>query len=302
MKQATSSCVGYIGLGIMGSAMAGRLLGAVYELIVHNRTMSRCDELLALGATAAASPAELAAMSPSVIFVNVTDTPDVEQVLLGEAGIAKAAKPGLIVVDQSTISPNATRRMAETLSTRGVTLIDAPVSGGDVGAREGTLSIMVGGDEAAYERVLPLLGHMGKRITYLGGSGNGQACKACNQIAVAGALMGVVEALGLAKRLGLDLNQAIEVIAGGAAGSWQMSNLGPRVAEGDHEPGFMIDLIVKDLSIVLDAAASQGLPLAGTAEAMRYFEQARESGQGQKGTQGIAAVLEQRGGFRFIDP
>lgn len=293
--------VGYVGLGIMGSAMAANLLKGGCRVLVWNRTPAKAQPLVAQGGVACDTPAEMARRKPRAIFINVTDTPDVEAVLFGEHGVVRGAEPGLIVVDHSTISPVATKDFAARLAERGVTLLDAPVSGGDVGAKNGTLSIMVGGATAAFEAVLPLLRRMGKSITHVGGSGAGQACKACNQVAGMVALLGVCEAMALAKKSGLDVRKMIEVVGAGAASSWQLVNLGPKIADGDFAPGFMVDLVLKDLAIVADAAASHGLPLTATSLAERYFRDVQQHGGGRLGTQAIAQALERAGGFTFAE-
>ena len=291
--------LGYIGLGIMGLPMARNLMEAGYELVVWNRTASKAAPLVERGATLADSPADLAASGVDVIFLNVTDTPDVEAILFGEQGLAGAAPAGTIIVDHSTISPDATRDFAKRLAEQGIDFVDAPVSGGDVGAQAGTLSIMVGGRSDAVHRVMPMLEVVGKNIVHLGASGTGQACKACNQIAGMTALVGVCEALALAKHSGLDMDKMIQVVGGGAAGSWQLTNLGPKIAVGDHEPGFMIDLVNKDLKIVLEAAQRLGLPLEATAHVADLFKQVAEQGGGRLGTQAVAKALENAGGFTF---
>ncbi|MCG3181436.1 MAG: 2-hydroxy-3-oxopropionate reductase [Phycisphaerae bacterium] len=293
--------VGYVGMGIMGSAMAANLLKAGYDVTVYNRTREKCRPLADAGAKVADSPAALAEAGCEAIFLNVTDTPDVEAVLFGPGGVAGKARAGLIVVDHSTINPVATQAFAARLAERGVTLLDAPVSGGDTGARAGTLSIMVGGDAAAFERVRPLLEAMGKKIVRVGGPGMGQVCKACNQVAVSVNLLGVCEALALARRSGLDLGKMIEVVGGGAAASWQLSNLGPKIAAGDMAPGFMIDLVLKDLKIVADTARSQKLPLSGTAAAEGYFRAAAAGGHGRDGTQAMSTTVEQLGHFSYTE-
>lgn len=293
--------VGYIGLGIMGSAMAANLLKAGFKVIVWNRTAARAQPLVALGATLADSPADLAARKPDVICLNVTDTPDVEAVLFGERGLATKAAPGLIVVDHSTISPVATQDFAARLQQQGVTLLDAPVSGGDVGARNGTLSIMVGGPEEAFTRCRPLFEAMGKAITHMGPAGMGQACKACNQVAVSVTLLGVCEAMALAQRCGLDVKKMIQVVAAGAGGSWQLANLGPRIASGDMAPGFMIDLVLKDLAIVGDTAREKRLPLPATGLAETCFRSVAAGGGGRQGTQAICQAVEKLGAFKFVE-
>lgn len=291
--------LGYIGLGIMGQPMALNLIDAGYPLVVYNRTPAKAKPLTDRGAQLAQSPADLASTGPEVIFLNVTDTPDVEQLLFGDQGLAVSAKPGTIIVDHSTISPDATKRFAQQLAQQQVELVDAPVSGGDIGAKNGTLSIMVGGREQAFQRVKPMLSVVGSSVVHLGEPGMGQACKACNQVAGMVALLGVCEALSLAKQTGLDTNKMIEVVGGGAASSWQLNNLGPKIVQGDHAPGFMIDLVIKDLQIVLDTAKAAGLPMHSTAQAASLFRQVAEQGGGQLGTQAIAKAFEQAGGFRF---
>lgn len=298
--------IGYIGMGIMGSAMAGNLIKAGFNVSVWNRTAGKCDALMEQGAKVAASPRAMAEANPDVICLNVSDTPDVEEVLFGADGVAGGAAAGLIVIDHSTISPEATQQFAARLAEQGVTLLDAPVSGGDVGARNGTLSIMVGGPPVTFDRCKPLFDAVGKSITHLGPAGMGQVCKACNQIAVSCNLLGVCEAMALAKKCGLDLAKMIEVVSGGAAGSWQLANLGPRIARGDYDPGFMIDLVLKDLAIVADTARQRNLPLAGTAIAEGYFRAVKAddtdgdgANTGRLGTQAMAKTIEKLGGFQF---
>ena len=295
--------IGYVGMGIMGSAMAANLLKAGFAVTAWNRTISKCETVQNLGAKLAASPADLASQGPQVICINVSDTPDVEAVLFGEAGIIHGAKPGLIVIDHSTISPIATKDFAARLAERSITLLDAPVSGGDVGARNGTLCIMVGGEVAAFERCQPMLQAMGKTIVHLGDAGMGQVCKACNQIAVVTALMGVCESMALAHQSGLDVMKMIQVVGGGAGGSWQLANLGPRIAAGNFAPGFMIDLVLKDLAIVEAAARKLALPLPATSVAQSLFGSVKADktlGDGGKlGTHAMAKAIERLGGFSF---
>lgn len=285
--------VGYIGMGIMGAPMAANLLKAGFKLTVWNRTPGKCEPLREQGAAVAASPKAVAEARPQVICLNVTDTPDVEAVLFGEAGVAAGAAQGLIVIDHSTISPTATQDFAKRLAERGVTLLDAPVSGGDTGAQQGTLSIMVGAPAPApgnevFEHCLPVFQAVGKAITHVGGPGMGQACKACNQIAVANALMGVCEALRLAEQLGLAPEKMIEVVSAGAGGSWQLANLGPKIAARDFAPGFMVDYVIKDLAIVRETAKQLGLSLDATAMIEQRFRAVRDAGAGREGTQALA--------------
>lgn len=296
--------VGYIGVGIMGAGMARNLLRSSVQVTACNRTRAKAEALASDGATVVDSPAEAVAAGCRVVFLNVPDTPDVERVLFGEQGIATASADmlsGLIVVDHSTICPVATAEFAKRLADHGVMLIDAPVSGGDVGAQDGTLSIMCGGERDAFEAVLPLLEKVGKRITHLGPAGSGQACKACNQVAAAGVLAGACEALALAKASGLDLSQVVEVISAGAAGSWQLANLGPKIAARDNDPGFMIELMQKDLRLVAGAAAAHHLPLPVVRLVESLYESAAATGRGRDGTQALATVYERLGDFQFDD-
>ena len=282
----------FIGTGIMGAPMAGHLLEAGFRLAVHTRSRHKAHDLLRRGATWADSPAD-AARDADVVFVNVPDTPDVEAVLTGDRGVMSVARGGLTVIDHSTISPSATRRMAEALAGRGANLLDAPVSGGDVGAKNATLTIMVGGDEGAFDAARPLLERLGRTITYCGPSGSGQLTKLVNQVLVSVTNLAVSEALVLARKGGLDPQKTIAALAGGAAGSWQLSNLGPRMLAGDYAPGFMIDLQLKDLRLVLEAANELGLNPAAVDLVKRLFEMAQAQGRGREGTQALFAMVEQ---------
>jgi 3-hydroxyisobutyrate dehydrogenase len=284
--------IAFIGLGIMGLPMAGHLLAAGNQVTVHTRTRSKAEALLARGARWADCPAD-AARQAQAVFICVPDTPDVERVILGETGIASVARAGQIVVDHSTISPAATRQMAQALSSKGVQFLDAPVSGGDVGARNATLSIMVGGDEQAFGKMRPLLEKIGKTITYVGPSGSGQLTKLTNNILVAITNLGVCEALTFAKGNGLDLHKTLAAIGGGAAGSWQLTNLGPRMIASDFKPGFMIKLQQKDLRLALEAATEPTLKLPALDLVHRLFAQAIEQGRSDEGTQALIAVVEQ---------
>jgi 3-hydroxyisobutyrate dehydrogenase len=283
--------VAFIGLGIMGLPMAGHLLAAGHAVTVHTRTRGKAEAILAKGATWAESPREAAAEA-EVVFVCVTDTPDVRAVLTGAGGVIEAARPGLIVVDHSTISPTATREMAEELARRQTVLLDAPVSGGDVGARNGTLSIMVGGPAEEFAKVEPLLRHMGKTITHCGAPGAGQLTKLVNQILVSVTNLAVSEALVFARHNGLDAEKTVAALAGGAAGSWQLQNLGPRMLKGDFAPGFTIDLQQKDLRLVIEAAAQAKSPLPALALVHQLFTSAQAAGRGKDGTQALFTVIE----------
>lgn len=285
------SKLAFIGLGIMGAPMAGHLLAAGDSLVVYNRTKSKADALLARGAMWADTPAD-AARGAEVVFICVTDTPDVEKVLFERGGVIESIREGAIIVDHSTIAPSATKDFAARLSEKGVSLIDAPVSGGDVGARNATLAIMAGGEPKAFDRVLPLLKLMGKTITHCGPSGAGQLTKLVNQILVSVTNLAVCEALSFAKTNGLDLPKTIQATAGGAAGSWQLQNLGPKMAAGDFAPGFTIDLQQKDLRLVLDAARQSHQPLPGTSLVHQLFAAAQAANRGKDGTQALFTVLQ----------
>ena len=288
-----TSKLAFVGLGIMGGHMAGRLLDAGHALTLYTRTRSKADHLLARGAAWADTPAAAAA-DADVVFICVTDTPDVEAVLFGDNGIVSANRAELIVVDHSTISPIVTRTFAERLQPHHITLLDAPVSGGDAGARSGTLSIMVGGDRVAFDRVTPLLQLMGKTITHCGRSGDGQATKAVNQVLVSLTNLAVCEALTLATAIGLDPKALLAAVSAGAAGSWQLSNLGPKMIDQDFRPGFMVDLQAKDLRLVREAADAAGLNLTASRWVAELFELLRVEGAGREGTQAlIKAVAEQ---------
>jgi 3-hydroxyisobutyrate dehydrogenase len=286
-----STRVAFIGMGIMGLPMAGHLLAAGHRVTVNTRTKAKAEPILAKGAAWADSPRQ-AADGAEVVFVCVTDTPDVKDVLLADDGVIVAARDGMIVVDHSTISPSATREMAGELAKKGSTLLDAPVSGGDVGARNATLSIMVGGDEAAFRKVEPLLKTMGKTITHCGPSGTGQLTKLVNQILVSVTNLAVSEALVFARKNGLDAQRTLEAVGGGAAGSWQLANLGPRMLKGDFAPGFMIDLQQKDLRLVLEAAGLAKTPLPALALVHQLFTSAQAAGKGREGTQALFSVIE----------
>lgn len=281
----------FIGTGIMGLPMAGHLLAAGHDLLVCTRTRARAEPLLGQGARFVETP-RAAAADADVVFVCVPDTPDVEQVLMGENGVLHAARRGLVVVDHSTIAPRSTCAMAETLASVGVTLLDAPVSGGDVGARNATLSIMVGGEQAAFDRVLPLLQVMGKTITFCGPSGAGQLTKLVNQILVSSTLMAVCEALAFAHKAGLDARKTLEAVSAGAAKSWQLEQLGPKMVAADFRPGFMIDLMQKDLRLVLEWADQSKTSAPATSLVHQLFNAAQSAGHGRDGTQALFTVLE----------
>ncbi len=288
--------IGFVGLGIMGLPMAGHILDAGYPLTVYNRTRSKAEDLRVRGAKVADSPAEVAAAS-TVIITIVSDSPDVEEVVAGPQGVMDRIGEGSVVIDMSTISPQVERQLDEQLRTKGCALVDAPVSGGDVGARNATLAIMAGGEKAAFDRVRPILEVMGKTITYCGPVGNGQLTKLSNQILVSVTLLGVSEAITFAKKNGLDAQVMIEAVKGGAASSWQLSNLGPKIVNRDFAPGFMVDLIQKDLRLVLESGAVGQAALPGTSLVNQLFRMAEAQGDGREGTQILAKAVEQLAGL-----
>jgi 3-hydroxyisobutyrate dehydrogenase len=290
MEKIPTAKLAFIGLGIMGKPMAGHLLAAGYELTVNTRSKAKADELIAQGAKWADTPTSAAATA-DVVLICVTDTPDVQAVLLGENGVIHSTRPGMIVIDHSTISPDETKKFASALALHGTHLLDAPVSGGDVGAKNATLSIMVGGNPSAFECVQPILQTMGKTITHCGPSGSGQLTKLVNQILVSVTNLAVCEAMTLATAGGLDPLKTIIAVAGGAAGSWQLSNLGPRMIKGDFAPGFMIDLQHKDLRLVLEAAANAGVKLPTAEHVTELFSEARKEGRGKQGTQALFEMV-----------
>ncbi len=283
--------IGYIGAGIMGQPMAGNLIKAGHNLFVHNRTPDKCDVLVKQGATFCNSPAETA-KEVEVVFINVPDTCDVEQVLFGESGVDESARPGLVVVDNSTISPSSTRLFAERLKdTKGTDYLDAPVSGGDIGAQKGTLAIMVGGQEDVFNKCLPLFEVLGSKVVHVGPVGSGQVCKACNQLFCAINMLACCEGITLARKAGLDPKTMVEVVSSGAGGSWALSNLGSKIVNSDYEPGFMVDLIAKDLRLVCELAEQSKMPLPGLSLAKQLFTATQVAGLGRKGTQAMAAII-----------
>ena len=288
--------IGFVGLGIMGAPMALNLMKAGFSLKVYNRSdRPGVREVVEAGGRRAASPRE-AAEGSDVIITIVTDTPDVEAVILGEDGVVQGARRGATVIDMSTISPRVTREISARLQESGVHMLDAPVSGGDVGARQGTLSIMVGGEQAVFDDCRPVFEAMGKNINLIGGSGAGQTTKACNQIAVACANLAMAEALMLAAASDMDVQKVLDAISGGAAGSWQMTNLGPRILKGDFDPGFMVRLQQKDLKLVLEAANDVKLALPGTSIAHQYFNIVERLGGADDGTQALIKAYEAQAG------
>jgi 3-hydroxyisobutyrate dehydrogenase len=293
-----SERIGFIGLGIMGQGMAANLLKAGFPLTVWNRTVTRMQELVGLGAHAGASPADVAERS-DVVVICVSDTPDVQTVILGEHGVIHGARPGALVIDCSTISPQATREMAATLAEKGIFMLDAPVSGGSEGAAKGTLSIMVGGADDQFARALPIFQAMGKTITHVGGHGAGQTVKLVNQVLVVGNCIAMSEALMLAQAGGVDLQKTYTAISQGAAGSWMFTNRAPQIMARDWRPGFTIDLQQKDLRLVLDAADASGAPLPITSLVFQLYRTLQAQGLGSEGNHALIKALEHLAGFEI---
>jgi len=288
--------IGFIGLGIMGQGMAHNLLKAGFELTVWNRTASKMESLVAAGAKAAQTPAKVAAQS-DIVIICVSDTADVEAVILGEHGVLAGAQSGSLVIDCSTISPAATQQLAATLAAKGVAMLDAPVSGGSEGAAKGTLSIMVGGEASEVARAMPVFQAMGRTITHVGAIGAGQTVKLVNQILVVNNALGVCEALMFAQAGGVDLAKALQAVQAGAAGSWMLTNRGPQIIARDWRPGFTIDLQQKDLRLVLEAADKLGTPLPSTSLIFQLYRTLQAQGLGSEGNHALIKALEHLAGF-----
>jgi 3-hydroxyisobutyrate dehydrogenase len=287
--------IAWIGTGIMGRSMCGNLIEAGYEISVYNRTRSKAAELVERGATWCDSPAE-AAESAEAVFTIVGYPRDVEEIYVGEGGILDSCDSGAVVVDMTTSEPSLAQRIAAEASERDLLALDAPVSGGDVGAQNGTLAIMVGGDEDAFERVLPAFQVLGENIQLMGPAGAGQHTKMCNQTLVAGTMIGVVESLLYAYRAGLDLESVIGVIGKGAASSFLINNLGPRIAAGNYDPGFYIEHFVKDMGIALAEAERMNLAMPGLSLVHQFYLSAKALGWEKLGTQGLYRVLARMNG------
>jgi 2-hydroxy-3-oxopropionate reductase len=292
--------VGYIGLGLMGKSIARNILKAGFRVVVHNRSRGAVDELVAEGAVAASSPKE-AAEQVDVVFTNLPDTPDVEKVVLGEDGILEGARKGLIYVDNSTIKPASARRIAERLAEKNVFALDAPVSGGDIGARNGTLTVMVGGEASALEKAMPVFMAMGKTVTHVGGPGAGQVAKAANQIMVAAQMVAMGELLVFSRKAGVDPRKVVEAIKGGAAQCWTLDVKPPRLFDGNRSPGFKAHMQLKDLKIILDTAREYDIPISGTEENTKLFQEMIDAGMGELDNSAVVGVIEQKAGARIMD-
>jgi 3-hydroxyisobutyrate dehydrogenase len=287
--------IGFVGLGIMGKPMARNLLKAGYPLTVWNRSQAAIEELVRDGASPASSPKDVAHQSDVIITI-VTDSPDVEKVALGPKGIIEGGRPGLVHIDMSTISPAVTRRIASRLAEKGIDMLDAPVSGGDTGAQAGTLSIMVGGKEETFQRCRPIFEMLGRTIVHCGPNGAGQTVKLCNQIVVALNNLAMCEALIFATKAGVDTRRMLEAVGAGAASSWALLNLAPRVLARDFRPGFKVAHQQKDLRLALETAEQQSIPLLGTSLVHQLFAAVEAEGLGAEGTQALVKALEKLAG------
>ncbi len=289
--------VGFVGLGIMGQGMARNLLKAGYNVRVWNRTSSRMDPLIEAGAAAGASPADVAA-NCDIIAVCVSDTPDVEEVILGENGILSGVQAGALVIDFSTISPQATIDIADRLDAKGVKMLDAPVSGGSEGAANGTLSIMIGGDEDQVERARGVFEAMGNTITHVGKQGAGQTVKLVNQILVVGNCLAMCEALIFAQAGGVDLERCLNAVTGGAAGSWMLANRGPQIIDRDWRPGFTINLQQKDVRLIMQEADALGVPVLLSGQVFSLYRTLQQAGLGEEGNHALVKALENLSGLQ----
>ncbi|NWF67725.1 MAG: NAD-binding protein [Chloroflexi bacterium] len=293
--------IGYIGLGIMGGAIVRNLMKAGHELVVHNRSQGAVQQLVSAGAQAASSPREVA-QQVDFVFTNLPDTPDVEKVVLGENGIVQGAHADLIYIDNSTIKPETARMLAAKLADVGIAALDAPVSGGDVGARNGTLTIMVGGPQAAFDKAYPLFMAMGKAAVLVGDSGAGQIAKACNQIIVGAQMASMAEALIMAQKAGVDPARVVDAIKGGAAQMWTLDVKPPRLFAGNRQPGFKAHMQQKDLGIILETAKTYGVPLPVTAVIQQLYTALVESGGRDLDNSAVIAVYEKLTGIHLDEP
>ena len=278
--------IGFIGVGVMGNGMVKNLLRHGYEVSAYTRTRAKALEALEAGAEWRESAADCVRDADAVITM-VGFPPDVEEVYFGEKGILASARPGTLVIDMTTTSPRLAQRIYTEAADRGLSALDAPVSGGDTGARAGTLAIMVGGDREAFERAVPIFEAMGKSIRYMGAAGSGQHTKMANQIAVAGTLAGMCEAIAYARAAGLDVDEVISTISGGAASSWQLANNGPKSAHGDFAPGFFIKHFIKDMTLADGEARARDLPMPVLEKVLAMFRALEAQGYGDEGTQAL---------------
>ncbi len=292
----TKTRIGWIGTGVMGASMCGRLMAKGYPALIYTRTRSKAEPLLDRGAEWADSSKEVAERS-DVVFTIVGFPADVREVYFGERGVLAGARSGSILVDMTTTEPSLSVEIYGAARGRGVSAVDAPVSGGDVGARNGALSIMVGGDKKTVTAIRPLLEVMGKTISYQGGTGSGQHTKMCNQIVIAGTMIGVCESLLYGYKAGLNLESMLAAVSSGAARCWALENLAPRILKRNFDPGFFVDHFVKDMGIALKQAAMMGLELPGLALVHRLYVEVQEQGKGKLGTHALMLALEKMSGI-----
>lgn len=285
--------VGFIGIGVMGRSMAGHLLDAGYSVHVYNRTQAKAQDLVDRGAQWQSSPGKVAAAADAIITI-VGFPVDVESVYLGEDGVLAQARSGSLAIDMTTSCPNLASRIAQEAAAKGIEVLDAPVSGGDIGAREARLSIMVGGSVSGFERALPLFEIMGKNIVHQGPAGSGQHTKMCNQIAIASGMMAISEAMAYAKKSGLQPETVLKSIESGAAGSWSLTNLAPRVLKGDYAPGFFVKHFIKDMKIAIESAQAMGLDLPGLQLAKKLYDQLASKGCEDDGTKALFKLYEEQ--------
>lgn len=286
-----SNNIGFIGTGVMGASIVRHLLNAGHDVTIYTRTKSKAAELIAAGAKWAETPAQ-ASKEQDIIFTMVGYPKDVEEVYIGENGIFSAAKQGAIVIDMTTSEPTLAKKLYHEASERGLHSLDAPVSGGDIGAKNGTLSLMVGGDKDVFEKMQPIFELFGHNIIYQGVAGSGQHTKMCNQIAIASGMIGVCESMAYGLKAGLTMDEVLRSITAGAAGSWSLSNLAPRMLKGNLEPGFYIKHIIKDMKIALDEAERMNLQLPGLSLAKSMYDQLLAEGYGDNGTQALIKYYE----------
>jgi 3-hydroxyisobutyrate dehydrogenase len=287
----TATRIGWIGTGVMGSSMCGHILTAGYRVILHSRTKTKAQPLVDLGAAWAENPRTVAAQS-DMIFTMVGFPQDVRAVYFGETGILAGAQSGTVLIDMTTTNPTLSREIAERATTKGLSAIDAPVSGGDVGARNATLSIMVGGDRRAVQAVVPLFELLGSTIVHQGGPGTGQQAKLCNQIVIAGTMIGVCESLLYGFKAGLDLNRMLDSIRGGAAACWTLDHLAPRILQRNFDPGFFVEHFVKDMGLALEESQRMGLVLPGLTLVHQLYHRVIDLGHGRSGTHALMLALE----------
>jgi 3-hydroxyisobutyrate dehydrogenase len=284
--------IGWIGTGVMGSSMCGHMLAAGYRVTLHSRTKAKAQPLLDLGATWAESSLAVAAHS-DILFTMVGFPQDVRTVYFGETGILAGARAGMTLIDMTTTQPSLSREIAAAASVKDLSAIDAPVSGGDVGAKNAALSIMVGGDTKSVQAVMPLFELLGKKVVHQGGPGTGQQAKLCNQIVIAGTMVGVCESVLYGYKAGLDLNRMLDSIRGGAAACWTLDHLAPRILQRNFDPGFFVEHFVKDMGIALEESKRMGLVLPGLTLVHQLYQTVQTLGHGRSGTHALMLALEE---------